>query len=605
MSYTSDIKNNLTNIFDSNEITNDTSEKINSMMVPNDNDKPIDVTNVHNNNSPRPLLKTLSRHLSELSNDAFDELNRAKSLKDIGDVEKIELLSEKIKAFTNKRELSKIQQFNYILHFSWITIFTGVVSLVLIYFIKHSIIQFDRLIYISLVCFSIFIITSGILSFSTIPISYCDLDEIIKKKKYLRFNTSIFLLLMSIVVGTYPPYTGFISSLFAIGLLFVDNFTLNLTRFLQLFLHFIWPVYLYFSFNASNPDNHVLIGNPLSTLNNKKLSSMWLIVSIYIITSTIIFNMLYYKRMYLKIFSKYSDSSMIEVVKNEKNINDSSMLMYGLYGSIYIFILIVSTSLILQSICIAYFDESGLNTRLSFYAGISLSLPIIILIYITPHGAFNIMVSYFDNQNQDKDGLFLANLADMKFRQPGQEYWIPLEIKNSKFDENNPRHHYIPGVITSIDKDNFYVKTIDETQPIVKLEYRNDCQINIYSEAKKNLRCIDWNTLKNHKDLFQRSVRIKSNDNNIKTKEEKDEEAIRNKLKNEELYALSKPVDESSRIDFFISHSWDDDGKEKFKQLEKFVFFCDNENPTFWFDKVNQYFNFLNYYIFITILLGF
>ncbi len=65
---------------------------------------------------------------------------------------------------------------------------------------------------------------------------------------------------------------------------------------------------------------------------------------------------------------------------------------------------------------------------------------------------------------------------------------------------------------------------------------------------QKNIRCIDWDVLRENEWLFTGSIRDSS-------------------VKRDNLFDLSRPVKEGEEISYFISHSWRDSGVAKMKQL--------------------------------------
>jgi hypothetical protein len=82
----------------------------------------------------------------------------------------------------------------------------------------------------------------------------------------------------------------------------------------------------------------------------------------------------------------------------------------------------------------------------------------------------------------------------------------------------------------------------------------------------EKLRCVDWTAIT--RDLFDVSVREASSIS---------------------VYEISRPIHPGEVIDYFISHSWHDDGSLKYDKLcevaEDFML-AYGRHPTFWFDKV-------------------
>jgi len=109
--------------------------------------------------------------------------------------------------------------------------------------------------------------------------------------------------------------------------------------------------------------------------------------------------------------------------------------------------------------------------------------------------------------------------------------------------------------------------------------------------ATSNLRCVDWETLLRAPELFAKSVRDETiEEANEEAKKEAKEKA-KEKAKEEakRLYGLSRPPRKGEKIDYFISHAWNDSGTLKYDELKKVAesfYFVNLRYPTFWFDKV-------------------
>merc|ERR1719331_2748956 len=94
----------------------------------------------------------------------------------------------------------------------------------------------------------------------------------------------------------------------------------------------------------------------------------------------------------------------------------------------------------------------------------------------------------------------------------------------------------------------------------------------VLEKAKRDLRCIEWDTLKNHKDkLIFGNVSDKS------------------KTDASEFFSMSRPVQNGEAIDYFMSNSWHDDKDAKWEKLEQIAHSFRRTHgryPTFWLDKV-------------------
>jgi hypothetical protein len=145
------------------------------------------------------------------------------------------------------------------------------------------------------------------------------------------------------------------------------------------------------------------------------------------------------------------------------------------------------------------------------------------------------------------------------------------EWKNSNFDINQ------------------IVTCVDGSYVVIKRE-KNERAVTSKNElirwANENMRKLEWgeNSKKLLKRLFKQSPRDIGSAFNCThcTLREK-----------ERLYSLTKQVTritfEWDKIDFFISHSWEDDYKKKWSALDKFsdeFYLRKSRFPTYWLDKV-------------------
>jgi hypothetical protein len=136
--------------------------------------------------------------------------------------------------------------------------------------------------------------------------------------------------------------------------------------------------------------------------------------------------------------------------------------------------------------------------------------------------------------------------------------------KSKKFGEHRGK---VVGVRT------YVCNKIDEEHPCLQIEitynFRSDYMINW---ANTNMRRLRWDSFYCH--LLSMSPR------QLETEGDK-----------KHAYTFSEKVDLSNNdsIDFFISHSWEDDGIRKYLELTKFVDSYAQKKgryPTFWLDKV-------------------
>ena len=146
--------------------------------------------------------------------------------------------------------------------------------------------------------------------------------------------------------------------------------------------------------------------------------------------------------------------------------------------------------------------------------------------------------------------------SDLRVKVDQSEYnqWLIDNIDSSKMKEK--------------DTDTFSFVIIEDT-----IKQPTNTRSGLLDWATHNLRCFKWEKFEDH--LFHKSPRQLRDD---------EEKAY--------TYSFSVPLQvnkHSEKIDYFISHSWDDDPAQKCKVLTEF---CEKfkkrkgRYPTFWFDKV-------------------
>jgi len=202
--------------------------------------------------------------------------------------------------------------------------------------------------------------------------------------------------------------------------------------------------------------------------------------------------------------------------------------------------------------------------------GIEFLLPPIIVLLVTPKRLFNFMASKFDTSIEvlEQDGAFIAELLDSVSVTLGQSWYVHYDKCNlPRRDEYNDYHkQWYKGVITAIEANTMSVKVM-ENNLILDISIK-DSRIpskQLLDEAKQNLRCINFKDLT--LDLFKQSVRDTSS---------------------KSYYSYSRSVSPGERIDYFISHSWSDDGVLKYNRIVELAQWHRQKygnDPTFWFDK--------------------
>jgi len=152
----------------------------------------------------------------------------------------------------------------------------------------------------------------------------------------------------------------------------------------------------------------------------------------------------------------------------------------------------------------------------------------------------------------------------------GSPWWIHLgaQEKDTRFDTSDRQHNWKQGVIVEmgsdvieieLPKDGLDVKNL-RTQR-VKITSLSASWSDLLNQARLNLRCVDWSSVS--VDLFLSGSAASG-------------------------YQLSRPVRKNEVIDFFLSHSWHDDGLLKYEAIKAI---CDRftaqrgRPPSLWIDK--------------------
>lgn len=286
-----------------------------------------------------------------------------------------------------------------------------------------------------------------------------------------------------------------------------------------------------------------------------------------------------------------------------------SSTMLVIYTSHCIF-LNLGFSFILLGLMQVYLDEfygdsdaySFITGTVSGYTwmvlGFEISIASFLAIVYSPKALFNFMMRFIIGELKEfkeikeKAGLYISNTLKKVQIVKGDLWYIHCypksalperELFNSKDKViEDSRRFWYKGKVREITETKCIVD-LDPTPETVKYgisvveitlgDIGNSTELKDLNEfAKANLRYVDWEDIKKTKEtIFKRSVR------------EEDGSKV-------DLFeTMSKKVAPHQVIDYFISHSWDDDGAWKFQILSEVSdrFYKRNGRyPTFWFDKV-------------------
>lgn len=192
---------------------------------------------------------------------------------------------------------------------------------------------------------------------------------------------------------------------------------------------------------------------------------------------------------------------------------------------------------------------------------------------------FGLVARKFD-RDQDramKDAAFVAHLLDSTYMRVGEEWWRWRDHdKDWDFPEEDARHHFEKGKIVKVGKDGFTVlfpqrKLEASAVQTFPMAGRNTPIDDLLVAARVQLRCMEWEDLTS--ELLASGPICGASDPLLAANE---------------FLAMSRPVREGERIDYFLSHCWHDDPGAKFNALSSIAADFHRRNgryPTFWFDK--------------------
>lgn len=170
--------------------------------------------------------------------------------------------------------------------------------------------------------------------------------------------------------------------------------------------------------------------------------------------------------------------------------------------------------------------------------------------------------------DREQDGAFIAAMLDDVVIAKGRSWWLHRDAPCEDYTENDHRRNWQKGVIVEVRAGTFVVE-VEGARLERPLASRNATADDLLSAARSSLKCLDW------RDLTPEVLM-----GNLETT---------NGLTSTTTRVTGRPVQEGEPIDFFISHSWQDDADAKFQQLtataEAFVQ-AHGREPTFWLDHV-------------------
>jgi len=188
----------------------------------------------------------------------------------------------------------------------------------------------------------------------------------------------------------------------------------------------------------------------------------------------------------------------------------------------------------------------------------------------------------FERKQAVQDGLFISTLMDGVAKEEGDVWWVHHGRQDQRYGKHDPRRNWEQAKIVRIDSREMVVELPGNAgrQTLATQVRPNVSSDKLLQAAQTEMRCIDWSVIEANKSVLFLGNRVSAQA--IPT------DAMMS-LSGGDLFNLSRPVRESEEIDFFMSHSWHDDGFKKWEVLQSFVeafHEYHHRYPTFWLDVV-------------------
>lgn len=527
-----------------------------------------------------------------LCNEKFTETRRESSAKSIVNIPELEIRDtrELIDKFQRERLEEKKKRLVYVAIFSAFLIIFGMLGSVLDFvFILFSGLEYDYT--AANVCFLLLFLcyTTGIVALSTCFNEALDADEVLERPgsifEYVRYLLSFSFFIISCAPAGFPPYLGILISLSAIlmafrpfynGYFWFDRFTYKLDFYMIGWIIVFDYAFLYGAFmnvNESYRDSlsslYLLVPLPPYPDGHAVFVPFFLIS--FLLTILIVYT--------LRIC--YIEHKLYWSTNGRSGSGATKIAVLFLYS----FLIGISICLIFLGTMLLYYEKyppggDFQNGLFKGYAilivGLEFLIPPLLVLLVGRTRLFNYIANQFDSDrhNLERDGAFISDLLDHIPMQIGDSWWVHYDKcnreKNSSYDQSNFMHYWYEGKICQLEETQMTVllknSTDEEEFWCFDLKITSTDSNQLLDDAKENLRCIDWENMS--VDLFLISVRDTSS---------------------KPYFTLSRKVRPNERIDYFISHSWSDDGTAKYnklKELSDWHFLKYYRYPTFWFDKV-------------------
>lgn len=421
--------------------------------------------------------------------------------------------------------------------------------------------------------FSLCVCVFGVLTFTSVNYEDYDFDELANASCTIRFFLFLAVILFCTLSASIPPYVGFISVLIALPLVIRTNVVNRRIKFSALFVVnlFLMPWGFFpWLFRAAiytkyiDLDSGVLLSNNYfgEILNDDRIIPAWWVAGGVCLLWAI--------------SGPYVWWHLCRHTITWKEDRPISLHSEGVMVACYIWLVGCGTTLVVMGVGIHLTVGRPLALIMSFNLGLVYLVPYTVLRIIGREHVFQYVARVLDTHHNriQRDGAFIAELLDRDYVSVGQNYWLRKDVDDERYDERDQRRFWRIGHVSNVNIDSFTVVSPAEDRSDDKIEDINVAASKYTDEDLKeytqNMRCIEWTSIT--EELLTKSPR------EITTDEER-----------RATYSMSRAIRKGELIDFFISHSWNDDGKKKYEELSKFANAFRSTHaryPTFWLDKV-------------------
>lgn len=419
--------------------------------------------------------------------------------------------------------------------------------------------------------------TVGLLAILIVPSDEINLDDLLESWRHglLRYALAVIVFFYGLLMGVLTPYTTVLSSISGVLLALPSSvipvlYSTRLYLILASIPIFASPIFLTYAISPSFSMDHAIVtdfGKIYSYLDQ----SFAVALTFYMFISSLV--MIYFVKFKLH-------------CERESLIQSNGIRMSILITLLLIWLVIVSCFLIILGV--SRLVKTGIPGSLT--NGCIILPPVLFVLLIGEKRLFHHIASKFESTYAEKDGAFMAELVASNNLRVGDVWWIQRKAEDSRF-ESGIRALFMMGKVLRRKNDIFIVD--------VDLDLDRDTSWNP-SFKGPTLVFNSNNTFVHGRNIESHEIDLKSSNicisrhalldwahqnlrflNSTHFKDElllKSPRELTSDEDKEKTYNISFPLLAGHRIDFFVSHSWNDDPVTKCQSLKDF---CKHFEATF------------------------